>query len=215
MPLSYHDKMSDFSYQEIKTKPDDLIYLFTDGYMDQFDGQNQKKFGSPQFKELLGGKIRVESVKGSVFFFTVPVEKEIENHIISPSAVKRKRNKTISSILVAEDDETNFFYLKALLKQNTTAEIIHASNGLEALEIFQKNPHIGLILMDIKMSVMDGLEATRQIKAINRNVPVIAITAYAMAGDEARVAEAGCDYYLTKPIDKKLLLEKISEFIEI
>ncbi len=69
--------------------------------------------------------------------------------------------------------------------------------------------------MDIKMSVMDGLEATRQIKAINRNVPVIAITAYAMAGDEARVAEAGCDYYLTKPIDKKLLLEKISEFIEI
>jgi CheY-like chemotaxis protein len=167
--------------------------------------------------ELLGGMIRVESEKGkgAAFFFTVPVEKEFENHIISPSADKQKGNIIINSILVAEDDEINFFYLKALLKQNTTAEIIHASNGLEALEIFQKNPHIGLILMDIKMPVMDGLEATRQIKAINRKIPVIAITAYAMAGDEARIADAGCDYYLTKPINKKLLLEKMAECISL
>jgi CheY-like chemotaxis protein len=68
--------------------------------------------------------------------------------------------------------------------------------------------------MDIKMPVMNGLEATRQIKAINRDVPVIAITAYAMAGDENIALEAGCDAYLAKPISKKLLLEKIAEFIE-
>ena len=65
------------------------------------------------------------------------------------------------------------------------------------------------------MPVMDGLEATRQIKAINPNIPVIAITAYAMAGDEARIEDAGCDYYLTKPINKKLLFEKMAEYIDI
>ena len=88
-------------------------------------------------------------------------------------------------------------------------------NGKEAIELFKANPEINLILMDIKMPVMDGFEATRQIKLINRNVPVIALTAYAMSGDEERIVTAGCDGYLSKPISKKILLEKIAEFIKI
>jgi CheY-like chemotaxis protein len=93
--------------------------------------------------------------------------------------------------------------------------VIHASNGKEAIELFKTTPGIQLILMDIKMPVMDGLEATRQIKAINRNVPVIAITAYAMAGDESRILDAGCDHYLVKPVNKKLLLEKMAKYITV
>jgi CheY-like chemotaxis protein len=69
--------------------------------------------------------------------------------------------------------------------------------------------------MDIKMPEIDGFEATRQIKRLNQLVPVIAITAYAMSGDEDRIIAAGCDGYISKPINKKSLIEKMSEFIRI
>ncbi|MCX6320975.1 MAG: response regulator [Bacteroidia bacterium] len=118
-------------------------------------------------------------------------------------------------ILVAEDDETSFFYLNVILTRETGATVLHASNGREAIELFKANPGIILILMDIKMPEVNGLEATRQIKLINQDVPIIAITAYAMSGDEERILAAGCDGYLSKPINKKILLEKMAEFIKI
>ncbi|MBA4322496.1 MAG: hypothetical protein C0408_06730, partial [Odoribacter sp.] len=163
--------------------------------------------------ELLGGKIRVESEKGkgSSFFITIPISKEIKTKVVINKEGTTDKGTSSKAILVAEDDETNFFFLHALLRQYTSSEVIHAKNGKEAVELFNQNPGIGLILMDIKMPVMNGLEATRLIKAVNPDIPVIAITAYAMAGDEARILEAGCDHYLTKPLDKKLLLAKLAE----
>jgi PAS domain S-box-containing protein len=167
--------------------------------------------------EAIGGKIRLESKQGSgsCFYLSLPLKKREKyptGRVITeiPGYVK-----SISPILVAEDDETNFYYLNTLLNWETGAKILHASNGREAVELFKANPQIKLILMDIKMPEMDGFEATKLIKQINPAIPVIAITAYAMSGDEDRIIAAGCDGYLSKPINRKRLLEKISEFITI
>ncbi len=166
---------------------------------------------------LLGGILQVESElgAGSSFYFTIPAEHDASSSQSDHNIVENKEKSDKYSILVAEDDETNFFYLNALLKKETEADILHASNGREAIEIFNRNSDIQLILMDVKMPEIDGLEATREIKRINSKIPVIAITAYAMSGDEERIMNAGCDGYLSKPITKSSLLTKISEFIKI
>jgi len=167
--------------------------------------------------DAIGGKIKLESEPGvgSCFFLTIPINKDAK--VSFPITPGRNYRKTIagSTILIAEDDETNFYYLNALITREIDAKILHASNGQEAIELFNANPDIKLILMDIKMPVIDGFEATRQIKLISQNVHIIAITAYAMSGDEERIMAAGCDGYLSKPINKKSLLEKIAEFISI
>lgn len=167
--------------------------------------------------DVLGGNIRVESERGvgSCFYFKIPVIKETVKVPSGMSGTDQKKAIAGASILVAEDDETNFFYLNAILATETGATILHAKTGKEAIELFKANAGIVLVLMDIKMPEIDGLEATKQIKLINNEIPVIAITAYSMSGDEERVVAAGCDGYLSKPISKKILIEKMAEFINI
>jgi PAS domain S-box-containing protein len=167
--------------------------------------------------EVIDGKIRVESEVGvgSSFFLTIPLKEDGKASLSGIPEMNFRKVISGSLILVAEDDETNYYYLNALLTHETGAIVLHASNGREAIELFKANPGINLILMDIKMPEIDGLEATRQIKLLNKEVPVIAITAYAMSGDEEKVLAAGCDGYLSKPINKKSLMEKIKEFIKV
>jgi CheY-like chemotaxis protein len=105
-------------------------------------------------------------------------------------------------ILVVEDNLDNRRILVYRLKRIGDFEIIEASNGEEALQIVQDQPPPDLIFMDLKMPIVDGWEATKRIRALDvgRSIPIIALTAQAMAGDEQKALAAGCDDYLAKPI---------------
>ncbi len=116
-------------------------------------------------------------------------------------------------ILIAEDEDTNFFVLDLFIRKSFNLKTIRVVNGVEAVETFKNHPEITLVLMDIKMPVMDGIEATRRIKAINPDIPVIAITAYALAGDEQKLRKAGFDEYISKPVQKRELLRKVNNIL--
>jgi two-component system cell cycle response regulator DivK len=119
-------------------------------------------------------------------------------------------------ILVVEDNLDNRRILVYRLKRIGDFEIIEANNGQEALEIVQTPPAPDLIFMDLKMPVMDGWEATRRIRALDvgRSIPIIALTAQAMAGDEQKALAAGCDDYLAKPIvDPNIVKVKIERLL--
>ena len=115
-------------------------------------------------------------------------------------------------ILIAEDDDSNYHLLNIMLKA-TKANIIWAHNGREAVELCTKNQNIDLVLMDIKMPVMTGIEATREIKKINSQLPVVAQTAYTLNGDYEKVREAGCDDYIEKPIRKGKLFNILTKYL--
>jgi CheY-like chemotaxis protein len=115
-------------------------------------------------------------------------------------------------ILIVEDDISSAFYLKEVLV-DTGAELFFASDGHEAIDICEKNPNIDLVLMDIQLPVMDGYVATHEIKKINPDIVVIAQTAYVLPEEKERAYEAGCDDYITKPIDAFELLNKIVTFL--
>ncbi len=116
------------------------------------------------------------------------------------------------TILIAEDYDVNFTLLQAILKK-TKANVILVKNGEDAVKKVKSNKEIDLVLMDIQMPALDGYEATKQIKAINSKLPVIAQTAFVMPNETEKLIEAGFDDYLFKPIFKKKLLKKISQFL--
>jgi CheY-like chemotaxis protein len=117
-------------------------------------------------------------------------------------------NKTI---LIAEDEDSNYRYLEMVLNK-TKANILWAKDGIEAINMCKQHEP-DLILMDIKMPNMDGLEATRAIKKTHPEIPIIAQTAYAMENDEHLSLEAGCNSYLSKPIKANKLLEVLATFL--
>jgi CheY-like chemotaxis protein len=115
------------------------------------------------------------------------------------------------SILIAEDYDANYFLLEEYLEP-TAIKIYRAKNGEEVLEILAKSIP-DLILMDIKMPKMSGLEAIIKIREFNRDIPIIAQTAYAMQGDEKKIIVSGCNDYISKPIEEEALIEKLKKYL--
>ena len=115
-------------------------------------------------------------------------------------------------ILIVEDDEVSYSVLKRNI-QKIGKEVLHAITGVEAVETCRNNPDLDLVLMDIRMPQMTGLEATQRIRQFDKDVIIIAQTAYGFSSDKEKALEAGCNDYISKPINKTRLIELIKKHI--
>ncbi len=175
---------------------------------------------SKAFLEMLGGEIWINSVDGvgSTFYFTIPYNRDnieplkpvinLEENKLFENSVGRQLK-----ILIVEDSSES----KELLNihfEGMHSNIINVDNGLEAVEVCRNNPDIDLVLMDIKIPDIDGYEATRRIREFNKDMIIVAQTAYGLSGDSTEALNAGCNNYLAKPIRIDSLTEIVDNYFK-
>jgi signal transduction histidine kinase/CheY-like chemotaxis protein/ligand-binding sensor domain-containing protein len=168
------------------------------------------------YLELLNGSISVESEpgQGSTFRFSVPYQpvKIKPSDIIEKNEPEHSSKKKLT-LLVVEDDENSYLFIKSILK-NFRANFLHAVNGNDAVKFVKENPGISLVLMDIKMPELNGFDATRNIREFNSTIPIIVQSAYAFAAEKEEAFRAGCNDYITKPLNVKELIQLVRKYTE-
>ena len=203
----------------IGIRPEQKEFIFerfrqvSESYNRDYEGAGLGLPISKAYVEMLGGKIWVESEygKGTVFYFTIPYNDEAEEKNVNKNTVLEDlADNQIKSlkILIAEDDNISKKLIEIAINKFST-EVWEVRTGIEAVEACHNRPDIDLVLMDIQMPDMDGYEATRQIRQFNKDIIIIAQTAFALSGDRNKAMAAGCNDYISKPIDKALLTEII------
>ena len=164
--------------------------------------------------EMLGGDVYLRSVvdKGTTFYFTIPYERAVgitEKQQVEEDHHIDLRNKRL---LVVEDDGNSYSLIQEIMNP-TKAELFWVQNGEDAVKAVEDGEKIDLVLMDIRLPVIDGYEATSKIKKLNKDLPVIAQTAHAFGEQKEKAFEAGCDDYITKPYTEKDMLITIAKYI--
>ena len=199
-----------------KDKQEIIFEMFRqveDGSTRKYEGAGIGLSVAKRLVELLGGTIWVESEinEGSTFYFTIPVEESrLEKiNIFNELTFLEIKEK----VLIVEDNRASAEFIETVLNKYGL-QCLFAENGQEAVELCVKQKNIALILMDINLPVKDGLAATKEIKQLRPNLPIIAQTAYAVAGDKEKALASGCDDYISKPINQKELIEKLKVFLK-
>ncbi len=205
--VGIHDEQKDLIFERFRQGNESLTR--------NYEGAGLGLSISKAYVEMMGGQIWVKSElgKGSEFHFTIlinPATKEIAMSSSAASETEKENKIKNLKILIAEDDEISQLLMTMAVK-NYSREILIAQTGLEAVEICRNNPDLDLILMDVKMPVMSGYEATKQIRAFNTKIIIIAQTAYAMEEDKEKALQAGCNDYFTKPMQKAIFTELLNK----
>jgi len=164
--------------------------------------------------ELLGGSIHLKSKEGegSTFFVTIPYKP-----VYKFNDTEKTKRESKYTLLIAEDEEVNYLYLETLLKDVIGLDciIIHVTNGIDAIEACKENKTIDLVLMDLKMPVMNGFEATKQLKELYPDLPIIAQSAYSTIKEKEQAVEAGCDDFISKPIHQEFFKRILDKYLII